>query len=468
MRCPAEPRFEGDLCGCGSANLNGPDGEGVYDCLDCGIFFTAESLGDRCWGGTTTIRLGGFKPDAGQVASRLAELAKGFPFQVIFNGQALQRPWALDSGRAFIETDIGKVCLNGFGAGEDWTRSVEELQICLQGLPVYRTQGYWRGNSSMVNIVHLDSRLFHARLPDRDKLIDAEEVVMQVQKTVKQAVAEKILALKDTLTPAAFAEGYRTLMQWGCLGLLNDVPVIPLGVLANIQQYPIKEGSSPVNLDRADPVTREDVEGGKVVIAELEDFDSIGAPAWMYAWHKGMLVYDNPLDEGHWLFRHRVDFNSQPVQVEILGETHKAHFEGQWVSGEAAFCEKYRLVFGNDAVDIESDSIYLEDEGLFVVPKGDASGSVVRQACSYFDENDIFNTTACDEDEWSFEKFVVANTSADPAKALQRLLPSFAGCPKVFGKRFTLALDAGGRVVSVEESVEESADDKPAGHGLEG
>ena len=291
VRCPAEPRFEGDLCGCGSTNLNGPDGEGVYDCLDCGIFFTAESLGDRCWGGTTTIRLGGFKPDAGQVASRLAELAKGFPIPVIFNGQALQRPWALDSGRAFIETDIGKVSLTGFGAGEDWTRSVEELQICLQGLPVYRTQGYWRGNSSMVNIVHLDSRLFHARLPDRDKLIDAEEVVMQVQKTVKQAVAEKILALKDTLTPAAFAEGYRTLMQWGCLGLLNDVPVIPLGVLANIQQYPIKEGSSPVNLDRADPVTREDVEGGKFVIAELEDFDSIGAPAWMYAWHKGMLVY---------------------------------------------------------------------------------------------------------------------------------------------------------------------------------
>jgi hypothetical protein len=402
VRCPAEARFEGDICGCGSANVNGPDGEGVYDCGDCGIFFTAESIGKTCWDGVTTVRLGGFKPDAGQVASRLAELAKGFPIPVIFNGQALHRPWALDSGKEFVDTRLGKVCLRGFGAGEDWTQSVEELQICLQGLPVYRTQGY-RCGDSMVNIVHLDSRQFHARLPDRDKLIDAEDAVMQVQGAVKQEAARKIRALKESLTPGAFAEGYRTLLKWGCIDLLNDVPVIPCEVLAHIQHYPIKEGCSPVNLDRAGPVTREDVENGKVIIAELEDFDQLGAPAWMYAWHKGMLVYNNPLDDGHWLFRHRVDFNRQPVQVEIIGETHRAHFDGQWVCGDAAFCEKYRLTFGDDSVDIGGDSIYLEDEGLFVVPKGDASGGVVGQASSYFDQHDNFNESVKDEDEWSFE-----------------------------------------------------------------
>ena len=41
--------------------------------LECGIFFTAESIGNRCWGGVTTVRLGGFKPDASQVASCLSE-----------------------------------------------------------------------------------------------------------------------------------------------------------------------------------------------------------------------------------------------------------------------------------------------------------------------------------------------------------------------------------------------------------
>jgi len=101
-----------------------------------------------------------------------------------------------------------------------------------------------------------------------------------------------------------------------------------------------------------------------------------------------MLVYDKPLDEGHWLFRHLVDFNKQPVQVEIIGETHRAYFNGQWVCGDTAFCERYRLTFGDDSLDIEGDSMYWVDMGLFIVPKGDASGCVVRQASSYFDEYD--------------------------------------------------------------------------------
>jgi len=449
--CPAESRFDGDVCGCGSENVQGPDAEGVYDCLECGIFFTAESIGNRCWGGVTTVRLGGFKPDASQVASCLSELAKGFPIPVIFNGNALQRPWALDSGRAFIDTRIGKVHLKEFGSGESWTNSVQELQICLQGLPIYRTKGYWRGDS-MVNIVHLDSRQFHARLPDRDKLIDEEDVVKQVKSVVQKEAIAKIMALKETLSPAEFAEGYETLKLWDCLALLNDVPVIPKGVLAYLQHYPIKEGCSPVNLEPAGLVTREDVETGKVTVAELEDIDETGAVPWMFAWHKDMRVYDNPLDKGHWLFRHLVDFTKQAVQVEMVGETHRAYFNGQWVCGDAAFCEKYRLAFGDDFVDIQGDSMYWEDRGLFIVPKGDASGCVVRQASSYFDEHDNFNESVKDEDEWAFEKFVVANTSTNPAKALQRLLPSFAGCPKVFGKCFTLALDGEGRVLSVVEA----------------
>ena len=450
--CPVESRFEGDVCGCGSANVQGPDVEGVYDCLACGMFFTAESIGNRCWAGVTTVRLGGFKPDAYQVASCLSELAKGFPIPVIFNGQAFQRPWALNSGKEFIDTEIGKVCLKGFGSGESWTSSVQELQICLQGLPIYHTKGHWCGDSN-VNIVHLDSRQFHARLPDRDKLIDEDLVVNQVKSIVQKEVVKKINALKETLSPAEFAEGYETLKLWDCLALLNDVPVIPKGVLAYIQHYPIKEGCSPVNLEPSGLVTREDVETGKVTVAELESVDDEeGATPWMFAWHKDMLVYENPLDKGHWLFQHLVDFTKQSVQVEMVGETHRAYFNGQWVCGDAAFCEKYRLTFGNDSVDIEGDSMYLEDMGLFIVPKGDASGCVVRQASSYFDEYDNFNESVKDQDEWAFEMFVVANTSANPAKAIQRLLPSFAGCPKVFGKCFTLKLDGEGHVLSVVEA----------------
>lgn len=41
LRCPTEARWEGDLVGCGSTDLTGPDDEGMYDCLECGLFFEA-------------------------------------------------------------------------------------------------------------------------------------------------------------------------------------------------------------------------------------------------------------------------------------------------------------------------------------------------------------------------------------------------------------------------------------------
>jgi hypothetical protein len=39
LRCPDNSRCEGDIVGCGSNNLEGPDDEGLIDCLDCGIWF---------------------------------------------------------------------------------------------------------------------------------------------------------------------------------------------------------------------------------------------------------------------------------------------------------------------------------------------------------------------------------------------------------------------------------------------
>lgn len=42
VRCPSTSRFNGDLVGCGSTNVFGPDEEGLYDCADCGLFFNDD------------------------------------------------------------------------------------------------------------------------------------------------------------------------------------------------------------------------------------------------------------------------------------------------------------------------------------------------------------------------------------------------------------------------------------------
>jgi hypothetical protein len=40
LRCPTNLRFEGDLVGCGSTNIVGPDEEELFDCCECGLWFT--------------------------------------------------------------------------------------------------------------------------------------------------------------------------------------------------------------------------------------------------------------------------------------------------------------------------------------------------------------------------------------------------------------------------------------------
>lgn len=44
MQCPTTPPLSGnaDLTGCGSYNVEGPDNEGLYDCLDCGLWFSYQ------------------------------------------------------------------------------------------------------------------------------------------------------------------------------------------------------------------------------------------------------------------------------------------------------------------------------------------------------------------------------------------------------------------------------------------
>lgn len=45
--CPKTRRCKGDVVGCGSTNVRWNKSEGVYDCLNCGIWFLPKSAGRR-------------------------------------------------------------------------------------------------------------------------------------------------------------------------------------------------------------------------------------------------------------------------------------------------------------------------------------------------------------------------------------------------------------------------------------
>jgi hypothetical protein len=48
VRCPTDTRRPDGtphtIAGCGSLNVIGPDVEGLYDCLNCGMWFTEKEV----------------------------------------------------------------------------------------------------------------------------------------------------------------------------------------------------------------------------------------------------------------------------------------------------------------------------------------------------------------------------------------------------------------------------------------
>ena len=121
------------------------------------------------------------------------------------------------------------------------------------------------------------------------------------------------------------------------------------------------------------------------------------------------------------------------------------------MSVSVRFCDAYRIRLGSDQVEITDEACYLGEDhgGDVIVPKGDATGYVLKQLSSYRSEYEDFQVSTHESDRDAFSAFVIANTACDPAEAMQRLLPGFSGCPALYGKSFVLTLNASGHVASV-------------------
>ena len=147
------------------------------------------------WDGITTITLLEVNLEADNIASALRRFARGFPIPVLFNGENLERPAAMDSGLDFVATDIGAVYLHGL---QEPMGAQYDFELFLQGLPIYSSRSFF---SSERHIIHLDSAKYHARLSDRDKLVDEDEVIRQVRHMLAVEIEQRLLLLKAALPP---------------------------------------------------------------------------------------------------------------------------------------------------------------------------------------------------------------------------------------------------------------------------
>ena len=401
------------------------------------------------WDGLTILTLNGVDLESDAIVKTLRNLASGFPIPVFFNGEAMDRPVAIDSELDFLMTDIGAVYLHGL---DKPIGAQYEFCLYLQGLPIYSSYHYSLQRYSERHFIHLDSARFHARLPDRDKLVNEAEVIKEIKAMLAQEIEKRLLCLKSEHPPEYFVRFYDMMRHWTLLSLLNDVPLVPVEALSEISDYPVCDteifDEFELRVPRA--MTRQDIEARGVVTID-DDIREDGSARYMFAMKKDYWVYNGNLDSGHWLLPLVRDLNAEKVSIELINESHSAVFLGAWHWITVRFCEGYRITLGEDVVEIADDAFYLgHDHGEeAIVPKGDGSAQVLTQVSSYRNEWDEHQQSNYEQDCDAFIAFVVANTTSDPAQALKRLLPEFSGCPLLYGKSFSLILDEKGGVSSV-------------------
>ena len=400
------------------------------------------------WDGKTEIIMKEINLSEDEVKSSLETLAKGFPISVVYNNKELDRPIAIDSGLQFIKTEIGSIYLNGLDTATDRNT---DFEIFLQGLPLNRSRYYLYGTDH--HVIHLDSSSFYARLPDREKLINEDEVVAKIRSVLAKTIEQQLVAMKSTLSTEAFVSFYSIMNNWNLLRLLNDVPLVPKQALNEITEYPNCNtdayGSFEWKVDK--PLSRDEIEA-RGIVSINEDMQESGAAHYLFIWKKDYLIYTGNLDAGHWLHSMIVPLNDDSdLTVEIINESHQSYFKGSWAWLNVCFCGAYKIHIGNEFVEISDMALFTgnEDTETGIIPKGDDSADVLNQAYSFRNEHDEFQESSWESDRAKFISFVVANTSKDTAEAMKRLLPSFTSCPSLYDESFVITLDKVGNVESV-------------------
>lgn len=373
------------------------------------------------------------------LAHRLQTMCSGFPVPVWFNGSALPRMHAIGQ-LPFLRTDIGLVYLTGTGSGKHTSHTL----VFLQGFCVMRPAYF---GEDQVNVVHLDSRQFVARLPDRDKLIDEDDQKRRIDACLQSLWRQVLLDAKTRMEAQAFVDAYFDAMRgWGHLDLLNDIPLLPTKACERIVGYPIQEGYEACDYlaPMEQSLSRREVEDGSAVLVSLDAVNSDNAACWMLAKAKGYLVFSPAsLHRDHWVQPHVRTIDDQGIRVTAVGEQCRVTLEGCWIWPCVILCDAVAITAGDDGVTIRDEGVY-HDDAIFV-PIGESSGEPVRQASDFIDSNDRFLEGDRDSDRDALADLIPRLRSVDPQATLDSLLRELKleRYPLLHGKSFQLKVGRG-------------------------
>ena len=399
-------------------------------------FIEVETIAEAVAG--TRVELHGVDlPDLG---GRIKVLSQGFPVIVRFNSETLPRPLAL-ANLATMDSPMGAVHLAGTRDG----KYAHDTLVFLQGICVMRPTYVLSAEADQVNVVHLDSRQFMARLPDRDKLIDEDVQAKRVNAELKDCWRRTLEIAKAQLSPERFVETYYGAMRgWGHTELLNDLDAMPAELFGVVSDYPIQcDDRGYVRQADAAP-SRQAIESGEITLVALSGLDDDNAVQWMVARANDQVIFDwIGLHHEHWSWKYVRYPKQEKVQVSAIGAPIRVQLDGRWVWPTVILCDEVRLGCGMEVVDITDAGICQGD--VIYIPKGETSGRAVRQASSFVDENNQFMSSDLDADWDALADLIRRLRSVDPVQTLDSLLQELGlgKYPLLHGKTFEVTVGDG-------------------------
>lgn len=408
----------------------------------------------------TAVELHGV--EIADLAQRMETLCEGFPVDVVFNGQRLERRYAEDH-LPLMSTPIGEVHVAGNRSG----KASRHTLVFLQGFCVERSTYY---SADAINVVHLDPQQFLARLPDRDTLIDADQQLQRIYTQIRQSWRTILEVARTQLAPTQFFETYFDAMcEWGHVDLLNDMDELPAALFDRIVGYPIQ--ASHGQRDFVGPVavapSRQDIEQGAVTLVSLGSPDSDNTGHWMLARHKQwLLVQTHVLDAAHWLRPYVRHVEEREAHIEPQAEKARATLEGRWVWPLVILCQSVRIRVGADEAEIVGEGVCCD--GDILIPAGETSGEPVRQLSDFVDEHDQVHDDDMEADGDALADLVRRLRSTDPVATFQSLLESLhlGKYPLLHGRRFAVTVGVGGAPGCSVKLLGPGATLPPSGGGL--
>jgi len=355
-----------------------------------------KASGDHPGKAGTRVELRGIKATENEIIHAANEFAKGFALPVELNGVLLARPHALDNPeRTWVKTPVGVFSVPGFTDGE----VQPDVHLYLQGFVVGNTSIFdtcYEHQSDNVKVVlHLDSEMFFARLPDRDVLIDHKVQAAKVKDAFRSLWSDHLLKEFTRMGGEKFLDVYTSATEKFIPELFERIPLLPASWLELINGVPdVGDFQDEFGVE---PVSRHipkiEIESEQATIVDLDDPEIEGSTCatWLYATKAGYYrLKKEPPTHEHWVHNHIVDLNEW--ELEIGGDVIASCDAWLPEAGGGTFrlVDQYHLRV-IDQPDLPS--FVVDDETLwsgdgFWIPVGDkCPGAVVRKMTDFTDQN---------------------------------------------------------------------------------